>query len=223
MVNEKHAHRDLCSILGWPKRCPEIKWIDIPLKSGEIKPHPVICPLEVFTKCMADSHDFWVQKFRGDQGACSSFWRSVYHLPQFRDHPILQPELFPVTVALGLHADGAPLTKHQSLFTISYNSLHSTGKTMDTRIVFTCIRKTDIGPTTMDALWKYFSWAMNALAAGHSPRLDWHGRRLTKRMISKVGERCSCRSEATGNSWQKFSKYRDGTVSAIAAFCARLR
>eukprot|EP00959_Pyramimonas_sp_CCMP1952_P356131 7458372-Pyramimonas_sp.AAC.1 len=85
----------------------------------------------------------------------------------------------PKTIPVGMHADGAPITKHDGLFTLSWNSLlPSGGTTLETRLVFTCIKKSDIGPGTVDAIFSYFAWAMNVLSSGVTPTHDWTHRRL---------------------------------------------
>jgi hypothetical protein len=138
----------------------------------------VLCPLECFAKLCNEHTQFWEKRVRGDEGACSRFWESLVSHPIVAKHPVLKPADFPRTIALGLHADGAPLTKHESLFTIAWNSLHGTGTTMQTRFIFTCIKKSDMGPGTMEAIWDYFAWSMNSLLTGMTPGRDWLGRQL---------------------------------------------
>ena len=98
VVNEKNAHRDLCALMGWPSRCPEVKWIDLPFANGEIRPHPIICPLEVFSSSVHEGGEFFNKKFRGELGACSAFWKGIYKHEQFSSHPILKPALLDKTI-----------------------------------------------------------------------------------------------------------------------------
>lgn len=175
--DEKHAHRDLLAAIGWPDKAPEIRWIEIPVgHKGEKRPHPVICPIETFRKIFCDFPKRWAKVLRGEAGACKAFWQSIQHHPIVAKHPVLSTLLFDKTLALGVHADAAPITKHESLHTIAWNSLHGSGTTMDTRLMFTCIKKSEMGEGTMDAFWDYFAWAMNALLDGKTPHHDWVGR-----------------------------------------------
>ena len=105
----------------------------------------------------------------------------MLHHPVVAKHPSLKPKGFAKSIALGIHADGAPLTKHESLFTISWNSLFAEGTTMDTRFIFTCIKKTDIGEGTLEALWNYLAWAFNTLASGETATADWQGKPIGRK------------------------------------------
>jgi hypothetical protein len=175
----KTAHRDLVAALGWPEDAPDIKWIDIPKGPNKtMTPHPVVCPVETFAKLYSKRRDLWNKRIRGDAGACKAYWESLESHPIVSKHPILRKDNFENTIALGLHGDGAPLTKHESLFTIAWNSLHATGTTMQTCFVFSCITQIEMCEGTMEALWDYFAWAMNVLQTGLTPHRDWRDRRL---------------------------------------------
>ena len=85
---------------------------------------------------------------------------------------------FDKTIPFGIHADGAPITKHESLFTMSLKSIHKQGGTLSTRLVFTCIKKSMICEGTLESLWTYIAWAMNTVQSGVTPSGDWRGVRL---------------------------------------------
>ena len=85
---------------------------------------------------------------------------------------------FDKIIYLGIHADGALITKHESLFTMSWNSIHGQGSTLSTRLVFTCIKKSMICEGTLESLWTYFAWAMNTIQSGVTPSEDLRGVRL---------------------------------------------
>jgi hypothetical protein len=113
--------------------------------------------------------------------------------PRITKHPSLAQTDFDRTVPLGLHGDGAPVTKTESLFTVSWNSLLGTGKTMDSRFIYTCIRKKDIGPGTLDALWKYLAWSFDVMMRGEEkPALDYLGQPYTGEPFDFGGWRGTC-------------------------------
>lgn len=171
----KTAHRDLVRALGWPQGVPDLKWIDIPFGPESIvRTHPIVCPVAFFSTVQREFPEMWKRRLQGPPGASASFWNSLRGHPLFEKNPdVSTPAGFVKTLALGLHGDAAPITKHESLLTIAWNSLHVEGTTMQTRFIFTCIRKSDIGPETLNAVWGYLAWAMNVLAAGLTPTSDF--------------------------------------------------
>ena len=77
-----------------------------------------------------------------------------------------------------IHADGAPTTKVDSIFTINWCSQVAEGPTIGKKLIFTCVKKSDMVDGTLERLWDYFAWAMNALLEGKVPQTDHRGRRL---------------------------------------------
>ena len=73
-----------------------------------------------------------------------------------RDHVVYQniKDVVDVskTVALAIHGDGAPTTKIDGLFTISWASVHAvaSGSVKETRNVFATVRKSDLGAGALD-------------------------------------------------------------------------
>ena len=105
--------------------------------------------MKVFQKATTEQKQIWEQRLRGGEDVAGSFWQKMRHHPVVAKHPSLKPKDFAKSIALGIHADGAPLTKHESLFTISWNSLFAEGTTMDTRFIFTKKR------TSAKVPWKH--------------------------------------------------------------------
>jgi len=189
---KKNAHRNLVAALGYPKRAPDITYLEIPGPDGKKWVHPILCPVKVFQKAATEQKQIWEQRLRGREDAAGSFRQKMRHHPVVAKHPSLKPKDFAKSLALGIHADGAPMTKHESLFTISWNSLFAEGTTMDTRFIFTCIKKSDIGEGTLEALWSYLAWAFNTLASGETATADWQGRPI------------GCKKEPLAHGWKAF-------------------
>lgn len=78
---------------------------------------------------------------------------------------------------MGLHGDGAPTTKTEGLFTISWSSDHATGNTSQTRNVYAVLPKTAVDVGTLLAVWDYLAWACISLLAGRIPPRDHNGNR----------------------------------------------
>jgi hypothetical protein len=128
----KNAHRDIVRALGWPVDATEISWIEV---NG--KPHPICCPIKHFEKLAEDDHKF-TKKF-GSPGAIKDFWAGL------GAHTIYESNKTLIDVNCSspgfFHADGAPTTKHDGLFTISYGSVLAEGSTKSSRNVFTVVKK----------------------------------------------------------------------------------
>ena len=91
-----------------------------------------------------------------------------------RMHPFLPEAVWPTTVPIGMHGDGGAFNKHDSLYTIAWNSLVAKGATVQTRFLFTVAKKTDMTDATLDALMDMFGWSCNVLLSGQTPHTDWH-------------------------------------------------
>ena len=95
-----------------------------------------------------------------------------------RLHPDLPRNKWGVTIPLGTHGDGASFSHHDSVYTISWNSLIGSGTTVQKRFVATVIKKTDMEEGTMNAIMEVLSWSFNALLSGKAPTEDHAGRPL---------------------------------------------
>ena len=98
------------------------------------------------------------------------------------------------TAPLAVHADGAPTNKADGVFTINWGSQTAEGPTIQKKLVFTCVKKSDLTDGTLEQLFDYFAWAMNALLEGRYPMLDWKGRKFKDagRVIKTRGWNCAC-------------------------------
>jgi hypothetical protein len=193
-ASDKNAHRTLVAALGWPEQAPPITYIDIPMgKKRELRPHPIVCPSAVFARLTANYPSMFMERIRGSETASEVFWKGIEGHPIVTKHPDLKPSQFSTTIPLGLHGDGAPLSKHDSLFTIGWNSILGSGTTMQQRFVYTCIKKSDMCEGTLDALWKYLAWSFDVLLSGRTPDRNWLGRPLAGGgQVLAGGFRASC-------------------------------
>ena len=171
--------RDLKKIFGWPVGCAPIQWIKLPTKKGQSTPHPVLFP-HVFVKQMfTERFDLFQQRLCGPERACSHFWEGISDTMFMRQHPNFPRTEWHRTIPLGFHADGGGFNKHDSLFGLSWNSLATTGwSSVQSRFLFTGIRKSDMLPETLDLLMKAFSWSANILLTGETPMVDWQNNAL---------------------------------------------
>ena len=137
--NPKNMQRAMMSAFGWPTGAPNFVWHDIPMAGHDrAQPHPFICPHELFSRMYADKIDFWDVAIRGDEDSSAKFWAESQLDPDIKNHPALQTELArKYTIPLGMHGDGGAFSHHDSLLTISWNSLVGSGITLRKRFVFT--------------------------------------------------------------------------------------
>ena len=120
----------------------------------------------------------------GPAGAREAYWKGMKgHVVYQRIAHLIDPTKH---LALGFHGDGAPTSKTQSLFTISFNSLTGQGSTRKTRLVYTVVRKENLCEGALHTLWLYFVWAMNTLLKGYADE-DWKGQPIKRRVVQANG------------------------------------
>jgi hypothetical protein len=175
--DSRNAHRHLLSAIGYPAAAPEIDWIEVPDKHGRLQAHPIICPLKWFEKVAADCQSRFEKVLLGSQRDVDEFWQ------QLQGHVIYEKNIERIdvhkSIPCTLHGDGAPTTKVDGLFSISWSSLLGTGTTIETRHVFTVLQKSMMSNDTLHAVFRRLAWAFNALAVGRMPQRDWTGNRLS--------------------------------------------
>ena len=174
--DSRNAHRKVMAHLGTPAMAPEIEWIEVPMADGTLKAHPIVCPIALVETMQRNDPARFIETIRGPEGDLEDFWEGI------RGHDVYKKGKAHIdkhrSIPVGLHGDGAPTTKVDGLFTISWNSIIGKGSTELTRQVFTVVRKSDLGDGTLDCLWRRLSWAFNALIDGVLPASDWAGVRL---------------------------------------------
>ena len=169
----RNAHRRVVAALGYPEKAPKLSWIEIPVAGGGVKPQPILCPIDTLEALLTDPEKFQ-NHLRGEDLNVQDLWYCI------RDTKVYAANAMHINVsrslAVTLHGDGAPTTKADGLFTISWSSLHASGSTRHTKNIFTVVRKKDMGPGTLDTLFNRLAWALNACCDGLMPEHDWQGK-----------------------------------------------
>ncbi len=175
---DHNAHRRVVAALGYPKDAPKLSWMEIPVAGGGVKPHPILCPIDTLEAHLKDPEKFQ-KRLRGEDLNVQDLW---YGLRGAKVYEANERHIDPSrSLAVTIHGDGAPTTKADGLFTISWSSLHASGNTRQTKNVFTVIRKKDIMPGTLDAVFSRLAWGLNACCDGVMPEQDWQGRQCPDR------------------------------------------
>lgn len=175
---DNNAHRKVVAALGYPEKAPRISWIELPVAGGGLKPHPILCPIDTLEALLKDPDKF-EKHMRGEDFNVQDLWYGLRATTVFAAN-----EMHINTsrsLAITIHGDGAPTTKADGLFTISWSSLHASGSTRHTKNIFTVVTKKNIGPGTLDALFSRLAWALNACCDGLMPEHDWQGRQCPDR------------------------------------------
>ena len=175
--NKGNMHRALVAAFGKTAGAPDMFYTDIPVVGGRKSPHPFILPHELFGTLKKERPEQFERTILGPEGECAKFWSSAEGKDMRSKHPVLRQRWATdlcKTVPVGLHGDGGPFTKHDSLYTVTWNSLLGVGTTTSKRYIFTVVKKSDLlaNGSTWAAIWKIFSWSMNALLTGKNPERD---------------------------------------------------
>ena len=151
-----------------------------------------MCPISCIEKIVQQDEARFNKTIRGEEGEAAAYWYGIRHHIIYKAIEVkVDPEH---TLGLGLHGDGAPTNKTQSLFTIAWNSIHGRGTTRETRYVFTVVKKSDLVDGTLEALFDRLAWSMNALLEGRLPERDWRGQKLQQggRQLATRGWKFAC-------------------------------
>lgn len=174
----QNLYRDLCNLFGHPVGAPPIDWVEVPTTAGRKTPVPFIFPHKFFQRLYAERGDLWIDRIIGGAGACSEFWEGMADTEFVKRHPHLPMHARDRIVPLGFHGDGGAFCAHDSLYGLSWNSLVCRGSTIQTRFLFSVMRKSDMVADSLDSLLRIFSWSCNVLLSGQTPHLDWLRRPL---------------------------------------------
>jgi len=139
----------------------------------------IVDPIDTFERLVSQGGDRFQRCLAGPPAAIPSYWRGM------KGHILFEKIAGQVdvekTIALALHGDGAPTTRVEGLFTVSWGSMHAmtSGTIEESRHIFAIVRKSDLGDGALDLAFKRLAWSMNALLQGRMPACDWLGRKHT--------------------------------------------
>lgn len=171
----KNLFRDLKSLFGLPPGCADMDYIEVPTKSGRKTPHPVFWPHKFFASLYKHRQDIWNNRIVGGDGACRQYWESVADTDFVRQHPFLPRSHWDFIIPVGFHGDGGGFNNHDSLYGLAWNSLLAHGQTIQTRFLFTVMRKSDMVADSLDTVLRAYAWSMNVLLSGETPHQNWLG------------------------------------------------
>ena len=129
----------------------------------------------MFGSMVRELPNMWKQMVVGADGDCRELWQSIRTSDFVTRHPRLPFHDWDRIVPIGIHGDGGKFSHQDSLLTLSWNSILGRGPTLQKRFVFTVIRKSDMTDGTLDAIFRFFAWSVNALLEGLTPDRDWKG------------------------------------------------
>jgi hypothetical protein len=171
----QNASRDALRAIGWPSRAPKLKYIELPFVDGNKQLHAKIV---AFKKVAGETAN---EKFCGYLSeeinkllvSADKIYKSIEttNTTSCKDPAVMIVR----TIPLGMHADGAPYSKTDSVFTVCWSSLTGSGATLGTRLIITVMRKCEMMPETLEELFKYMAWSFNSLHHGVWPEDDWRG------------------------------------------------
>ena len=196
----QNCHRSLMTLFGQPAGAPEITWVEVPTKKGNVL-HPFMLPHMWFSSLYSHQPGTFKDKMQGPEGACNAYWTMSAATPFVQQHPVLEPSLFGKTVPVGLYGDAGSINKQESLYVFTWNSLLGTGPTMSKRYLTTCIKKTDVVDGTFDEIFRVLAWSYNVMLTGISPETDWMHRKIEGGGKYLAGGLRACLAQVRGD-WE---------------------
>ena len=201
----QNFQRDLLSFFGSPPGAPPVTWIELPTTVGRSTPHPVLMPHLFFQSVFAKRKDVWHERLLGPRGACKQFWREMQGSDFLRLHPFMPMGAWSKTIPLGFHGDGGSFNENDSLYALNWNSLVVGGPTIQTRFLFSVVRKSECVGDTIDELLRVFSWSMNVVLSGQTPHVDWKNRAVAGGGKDLCGGYRGCCCQCRGD-WEWYVK-----------------
>ena len=177
-TNAQNLFRDLKRLFGHPRGAAPVQWIELPTVRGRKDPHPMLMPHVFLQELYKHRPDVLLSRITGGSGATEMFWNGLQHSEFVANHQFLPRSHWAQIVPIGFHGDGGPFSKQDSLFSLSWNSLSISAPTMQSRFLFTTIRKSDMVADTMEQVLKVFAWSCNVMLSGQTPHTDWSGNAL---------------------------------------------
>ena len=172
-----NAARNIVTTVGYPKKAPKISWIQMPCKDGSVRELPIICPIDQVEALLAKNPKRFEKHVKGNDGEIQEFWLNIRNTPMYKHNRAVID--INKTIAVKLHGDKAPTTKVDGCMTLSWSTMHGTGNTRDTRMVFAIVPGTWLCDESYTALFDRLAWAFNALTDGILPGKCWLGRDIT--------------------------------------------
>ena len=181
----QNAARDLMRALLSKTSMPNTTWFDVPCWNPHaMEKHvykiPSLLPHLAAVKLFAGTTQWKTDVVRAPQ-----IWEAFAKTCQSLG---LNPQ---ECLPIGLHGDGVPFTKKQSLEVISWNVL---GEPNNDRVPFTgtskayCCKCGCQGRCTWDAVMEIFAWSIKALVAGKHPQVDHLGQNLPSELACVAGQ-----------------------------------
>lgn len=177
--------RDMMRALLKKTTMPETTWFDVRCWCTDTKAQivvklPFLLPHLVACEIYKDTSHWKVDKEKAPQ-----IWDAFVKTCQTLG---LDPDK---CMPIGMHGDGVPFTKKQSLEVISWNVL---GESCNDRIPFTGISKAFTckcgcqGRDTWDDVMEIFSWSIKSMVMGTHPSVDHKGQPLPKQLRLLAGQ-----------------------------------
>ena len=193
--------RDLKSLFKFPDGCAPIEWIVLPTIAGRKAPHPVMCPHRFFQEVFSHRSEVWRQRIEGIEGSAFDYWNDMKESEFVKQHTHLPQDIWAKAIPVGMHGDGGAFNKHDQVYAFSWNSLLSSGTTLQTKFLFSVIRKSDAVADSIDVLLKHFAWSMNVLLTGETPYVGPNGEELLGGGQPLCGDWRGCLAQCRGD-WQ---------------------
>ena len=196
--NRQNCHRELITycqhLLGGKKFDVSTCRLPMVVTRGEdIGPQPVthgyIDPREWFSFLYHNFRDSWTARFLGNgpsEVKMRDFWAGLRPRDPRRPTDYNKQYFYTKAIPIGLHGDGAPVTRLLGLMSIVWFGMLGSGSTDDVLNLISCyFGELEVGnfhdyegETTKTTFWKRIIWSLKALRTGKFPHNDWEGKRI---------------------------------------------
>ena len=142
------------------------------------KTHSALLPHEVFGNLYNHAPELFKDLITGGPANLLRWWSDAARIggSWYTNHPVIAAEPEPLRrVPFGLHGDDAGMHGQDQVLVLTWGSVALQKSTLDSRIVFTMIKCSSLGPGTMHNILNVLRWSLDALADGRYPDADHNG------------------------------------------------
>lgn len=189
-LDRNHLERDLHRWVrrqAWSSLVPKTYTFRLLVNGEDDTPqeamHSALLPHEVFGAVWQAAPELFEQLFTGTAEQLRKWWAEAAAAGDswHADHPVVLAVPEPcMRVPIGLHGDDAGMHGQQPVLVLTWGSVAVQLPTLDSRIVFSCIRLSQIlkdeRDSTMQTLYKVLVWSLTAMSLGTYPAQDHDGR-----------------------------------------------
>ena len=141
----------------------------------------VFCRMSFLRLFLVGGRDLFEHVF-GSATQTSEWWANAEKAggDWLRKHPVVAAVAPELRIPLGIHGDDGGMIGQDPVLVLSWNSVVALKPADWSRLLFTMLKVSSVGPNTMHTVYSVLTWSLTAVADGKFPAADHTGREFSK-------------------------------------------